>query len=257
MAESSIFWTTNGTGDGGANYTESQLVAWLRRTFIRDVTTQGVLAGYANAFAATVTGVGDTTPVEIETGAAMVYGFPYESDSMVQVEVPTPSVSTRIDRIVLRVDWAAQTVRIARIAGVEGGSAPALTQTADTTWEISLYQVSITTGGVITITADERSYCRFNTPAIDVTPSQTANVIKAGISTWIGTAAASGSMPVAFVSNFATACDYVILTPVSLGASFTVGIAAAPAVSGFTWDWTETNGTTKTVVSCHYLAIGH
>ncbi len=254
MAESSIFWTTNGTGDGGANYTESQLVAWLRRTFIRDVTTQGVLAGYANGLKVT----GTSTPVSVATGAAMVYGFPYESTGVVAVAVATPSVSTRIDRIVLRVDWTAQTVRIARVAGVEGGSAPALTQTANTTWDISLAQVAITTGGVITVT-DERSYCRFNTPAIDtdtVTPSQTANVIKAGISTWIGTAAASGSMPVAFVSNFATACDYVILTPVSLGASFTVGIAAAPAVSGFTWDWTDTDGTTHTAVSCHYLAIG-
>ena len=130
MAESSIFWTTNGTGDGGANYTESQLIAWLRRTFIRDATTQGVLAGYANGLKVT----GTTTPVSVATGAGMVYGFPYESTGAVTVDVPTPSVSTRIDRIVLRADWSAQTVRIARVAGAEGGSAPTLTQTAGATW---------------------------------------------------------------------------------------------------------------------------
>jgi len=54
------------------------------------------------------------------------------------------------------------TVRIAKINGVEGGSAPALTQTDGTKWEISLAQVSITTGGVITVT-DERAYCHFGT----------------------------------------------------------------------------------------------
>jgi len=260
MAESSIFWTTNGTGDGGANYTESQLVAWLRRTFIRDVTTQGVLAGYANAFAATVTGVGDTTPVEIETGAAMVYGYPYESDSMVQVEVPTPSVSTRIDRIVLRVDWTAQTVRIARVAGAEGGSAPALTQIAGTTWEISLAQLSVTTGGVITVT-DQRSYCHFNTTILGnqavFTGQNQASSMRAGIATVVLSAAASGTGIITLLPAFDNACDYVSLTPVSLGDSYTVGLSAAPTNEFITYDWEDTNGTTHTVFSVHYIAIGH
>jgi hypothetical protein len=73
-----------------------------------------------------------------------------------------PTGATRIDRIVLRASWAAQTVRITRIAGVENDDAPALTQTPGTTYDIPLAQVSITTGGVITIT-DERVFCVFGT----------------------------------------------------------------------------------------------
>jgi len=77
------------------------------------------------------------------------------------VVIPSPTVSTRIDRIVLRKSWVAQTVRITRIEGIEGGGAPALTQTDGTTWDIPLYQVSITTGGNITLT-DERVYIHPN-----------------------------------------------------------------------------------------------
>lgn len=256
MAESSIFWTTNGTGDGGANYTESQLVAWLRRTFIRDVTTQGVLAGYANGLAVS----GTATPVSVATGAGMVYGFPYESTGVETVTIPTPSVSTRIDRIVLRASWAAQTVRIARVAGVEGGSAPALTQTAGTTWEISLAQLSVTTGGVITVT-DQRSYCHFNTTILGnqavFTGQNQASSMRAGIATVVLSAAASGTGIITLLPAFDNACDYVSLTPVSLGDSYTVGLSAAPTNEFITYDWEDTNGTTHTVFSVHYIAIGH
>lgn len=100
-----------------------------------------------------VTGAG--SPLSVNTGRALVYGTWYENDASVSVAVPTPGAATRIDRIVLRKDWALQTVRITRIAGAEGGGAPALTQTAGVTWDMPLFQASITTGGVITLT-DER-----------------------------------------------------------------------------------------------------
>lgn len=100
---------------------------------------------------------GAASPVAVGTGRALVYGTWYENDAGVNVAIPTPAASTRIDRIVLRKDWVAQTVRITRIAGVEGGGAPAITQTAGVTWDMPVAQVSITTGGVITIT-DERDF---------------------------------------------------------------------------------------------------
>jgi hypothetical protein len=56
-------------------------------------------------------------------------------------------------------------VRLTRIVGVEGAGAPALgagtpayTQTAGTTWDTPLYQISTTTGGVISTSADDRAY---------------------------------------------------------------------------------------------------
>jgi hypothetical protein len=61
--------------------------------------------------------------------------------------------------VVLRKLWAAQTVRIVILTGVEGGGVPALTQTEGVQWEIPLAQVSITVVPAITIT-DEREFSR-------------------------------------------------------------------------------------------------
>lgn len=156
MAEGSRFWTTSGTGDGpGGGYSAANFNEFIRHAFMTDPASEGVLRGIGNNLAAS----GASSPVAINTGSALVYGFFYVSDSSVNVAIPTPTTATRIDRIVLRASWAAQTVRITRIAGTEGGGAPALTQVANTTWDIPLAQVSITTGGVITLT-DQRTYVK-------------------------------------------------------------------------------------------------
>lgn len=95
----------------------------------------------------------------VQTGIGFVQGTWHRSDANVDVTIPTPAVSTRIDRIVLRKSWAAQTVRITRIAGTEGAGVPALTQTFGTTWDVPLYQVSITVAGPGTMTlTDERVF---------------------------------------------------------------------------------------------------
>ncbi len=158
MTEDSILWTTSGTGDGASTgYTQTELIRWLRQSFISDNTDEGVAKNYLNELE--VTGV--ATPVSVDTGAAYVYGFPYWNTASVDVAIPTPTVATRIDRIVLRASWSAQTVRITRIAGTEGGGAPALTQTDGDTWDVPLAQASVTTGGVITVT-DERIFVHPN-----------------------------------------------------------------------------------------------
>jgi hypothetical protein len=157
MSEGSRFWTTNNTGDGPtAGYSAANFQQFVRETFMTNPAAEGVLYGVGNALAVS----GTSSPVAVNTGAALVYGFYYYNDASLNVAVATPAASTRIDRIVLRVSWAAQTVRVTRIAGVEGaGVAPAMTQTANTTWDIPLATVSITTGGVITVT-DARTYLK-------------------------------------------------------------------------------------------------
>ena len=148
MTENSGFWDTNDTGDGAsAGYTESEAADFFR-TLTQGSNRGGVGPDYLNELEVT----GTATPVAVNTGGAIVYGIFYVNDASVNVAIPTPSTSTRVDYIVLRASWSAQTVRITRIAGTEGAGAPSLTQNAGTTWDIPLATASITTGGVITVT---------------------------------------------------------------------------------------------------------
>lgn len=149
MTEKSYVWGGISVGDASlAPYDNDEWTDVWRKMFTYDRTYQGVFNSYANA----LVGSGSTSPVAINTGAALVDGNFYENDASVNVAVPTPSSSTRIDLIVLRKDFNAQTVRITRVAGIEGGGAPSLVQNDGVTWDVPLYQASITTGGVITLT---------------------------------------------------------------------------------------------------------
>jgi hypothetical protein len=153
MTEKSLLWTTNNTGDGvSSGYTATEFFT-LFRSWCPPTNQGAVFTDVLNELAAS----GSSSPVAINTGQALVYGIPYFNSASVNVTISTPATLTRIDRIVLRASWSAQTVRITRIAGTEGGAAPAITQNAGVTWDIPLCQVSITTGGAITLT-DEREF---------------------------------------------------------------------------------------------------
>lgn len=95
--------------------------------------------------------------VSVASGVALVNGTIYVNDASLNVSVSTPASATRIDRIILRWGSVAATVRAVRLAGTEGGAAPSLTQNS-TTYEVSLAQISTTTGGTITVTADQRGF---------------------------------------------------------------------------------------------------
>jgi len=152
----------------------------------------GVVVNKLNKLA--VTAPGSISPCTVASGWAYVYGTWYESDSAVSVSIPTPAVSTRIDRIVLRKDWAAQTLRVTRIAGTEGAGAPAITQTVGTTWDLPIAQVSITTGGVITLTDQREFIPKVSSDNFDRTsmfndaegnPSSVQNAASDGVSTYV------------------------------------------------------------------------
>lgn len=116
-----------------------------------DYTTQYVCKGVLNELAVS----GTATPISIASGEAWVYGAWYQNDAATTQAVSTPATNPRIDRLILRYDSTAQTVRIALLAGTAAASPvpPTLTQTAST-FEVSLAQVAITTGGVITVTSE-------------------------------------------------------------------------------------------------------
>lgn len=152
MTEISLPWAGQSVGDAGPYSDDDWSDVW-RKLFVQDRAVQGIIRDYLDELA--VSGV--TSPVDVETGAAIVDGKFYENDAAATIAVPTPSVSTRVDLIVLEKDFAAQTVRITREAGTEGAGAPSIVQTDGTTWQIPLAQASITTGGVITVT-DARTF---------------------------------------------------------------------------------------------------
>lgn len=164
MAESSRFWTTNATGDGPVGgYTQQQFYDFMRKVFITDQEqTRGVVLGEQGALACT----GTASPIAVAAGSAIVYGFFYENTASVNLTVTTPTVGTTGGRVILRAGWTAQTVRLVAVRNTDGQIAiPALTQSAGSTWEISLATFTITTGGVIALT-DDRKYLEIGSKVI-------------------------------------------------------------------------------------------
>jgi hypothetical protein len=283
MAESSIFWTTGVAGDGASAYTQTQVTDWLRRTFLSNPATEGVLPNYANGLAVS----GTSAPISVASGAAYVYGFPYENTSAVNLAVSTPSIGTTGHRVVLRADWTARTVRIALKSSSDGvATPPTLTQSAGTTWEISLATLTITTGGVIT-TTDTRAFAHPNIKvstamlddnsvddtkagnrvpqfyrrqggdsadwSVPGTTTQTPAAVRmqSGSARWSGSALLSGTIAVTFPVAFSNKPNIQITVRDQRAIAFAKSITA----SGFTLEWYSVH-TSYTQVDFDWLAIG-
>jgi hypothetical protein len=189
MAEWSAKWTTSGAGSGDqvAGYTQAYYKI-IYEILSACLGFEGVAAGFLNELEGTVT---SANTVQIDTGGALVDGHVYHNSAAEDVNIPNASGAgnTRIDRIVLRCDWTAFTVRLHRIAGTDAGSptAPAITQTSGTTYDILLYQALVTTAGAVTLT-DERTMATLSDDSIDsdmiqdeaVTPEKTSFFNTAG-----------------------------------------------------------------------------
>src|SRR5258706_1888033 len=147
-----MLWTTSGTGDGpSGGFTQANWVDFLRYIFGGLSSTNQAILDLSSGSDLLCSGT--ASPVAVSSGAAVVYGFFYWNTASVNVTVTTPAIGTTGFRIVLRAGWAAQTVRIALLTSSDGvASIPAVTQTAGTTWEVSLASGTITTGGVIALT---------------------------------------------------------------------------------------------------------
>jgi len=162
MTEKSWPWSTvAGLGDGSSELGEDDARLFLATRFlVQDPTEEGVCKGVLNELEVT----GAASPLAVDTGSAVCYGL-YINDASVNLTVTTPSVGTTGGRVVLQTNWAGTggagleaRTRLAVVLNSDGNAAiPALTQSAGTTWEISLATFTITTGGVITLT-DDRAY---------------------------------------------------------------------------------------------------
>ncbi len=163
MAQLSGFWTTTGdspAGDQQLSYTQSQL-AQAYKVIAACSGFEGVAPGYMNELLATVAGANTVT---INTGGAMVDGHWFYLDAALNKTIPSAvgAGNTRIDRIVLRCSWGATfKADIVILSGTNAAtpSPPAITQTSGTTYDITLWQAKVTTGGVVTLT-DERVWAK-------------------------------------------------------------------------------------------------
>lgn len=155
MVETSQPW--DGTLGGDATRAPYSAQEWLDMysDLFQSSGNKGILQGFGGELV--VTGV--ASPVSVATGASLVLGRWHHSSTIVQFAISTPGPgTTRTDRIVVRSDYVAYTVRLVRLTGAGGGAEPALTQTPGVRWEIPLAKVAIDDAGVIILT-DEREYC--------------------------------------------------------------------------------------------------
>ena len=158
MTEISRPWSGIVTGDAGPYTDDNWMDVWDSLMTLVTPTPNdfgGVFKDQLSELAPISAGV---SPLTIGTGRAIVNGSWYESDAAETIAIATPGANPRIDRIVLRKDWALQTIRLTRIAGVEGASpaVPALVQTDGVTWDVPIAQVRIPVGGSFDYIRDER-----------------------------------------------------------------------------------------------------
>lgn len=218
MAETSRFWNGTTVGDAAtapydADLEFSKVLMSLCGAAGVATNLSAVFRGELNELAVT----GAVTPVSVASGRSIVWGTWYENDAATTIAIPTPGALTRIDRIVARKSWAAQTVRLVRIAGTEGGAAPALVQVLGTTWDEPIAQVSITTGGVITIT-DQRAFVG-GSSLPPPTGTNSVLISNGGVASWASTFTIGGIVTIDGSLNVGT----------NAGASMRINVNAAAA----------------------------
>lgn len=87
--------------------------------------------------------------VQVAAGSAIVGGVMVRSTATETLSIDAAAGSVRIDRVVVRRDFSADTGTIVVKAGTPGsGNPPALTQTIGGTWEVSLALVTVAPGTV-------------------------------------------------------------------------------------------------------------
>jgi hypothetical protein len=118
-----------------------------------------------------VTAVNGNRTITVGAGEALVQGFYYRNDAnLVLTIAANTSGSLRVDRAVLRLDRAANTLLATIKQGTPGAGTPALIQVAGGTWEFPLYAINVANAAVSIISAnlvDQRAYSRWSYMALD------------------------------------------------------------------------------------------
>lgn len=147
----------------GANVTEDQ---W--RKMARHWLGTGVLAGEDNE--AEVYADSSGMQVKVRTGKAWIRGHYWESDAEETLSISAADATNdRIDRVILRVDFSANTIALAVLTGTPAASpsAPSLTQNTSQ-WEISLAQVAVAAAASTIAAGDVTDERTFAEPTGDI-----------------------------------------------------------------------------------------
>lgn len=144
----------------GTSYTEAQFNEVINRIVKND----GIL--YEGSGLQVIQHTAPAMSVDVGTGEAFIKGAWYQNTAAKTMTIETADpTNPRIDRIVLRLSWSANSIVLAVLKGTAAASpsAPTLTQTSGT-WELSLAQVRVAAGATSIVTAnitDERltAYC--------------------------------------------------------------------------------------------------
>lgn len=161
MTQRSLPWDAVSPGDAGpySSAEWAQLWQYLIGTGAHRANV-GVMLGSGDSGVDGLR-VNVTSPVssniEVTSGSALVNGRLYMNDATVTLAVTANgSGNPRIDTVILRADFTAQTVRLIVKAGTAAASPvpPTLTQVANVLWEIPLYDIAVANGFLSIAAAD-------------------------------------------------------------------------------------------------------
>lgn len=153
MAEDSAFWSGTTVGDAAsadiwkAPYSSEEWSDVWSKIFASDSSSGFVIPLHENELAVEAESPA-SMDVSVLSGVAKIRGRLYENTSTATLTIAAnASGSPRIDRIILRTSFAAQTIRLAVLQGTPGGvpALPTLTQDANT-WEVSLAYIWVANG---------------------------------------------------------------------------------------------------------------
>src|SRR5512139_3425710 len=153
MAEDSAFWGGTTVGDAAsadvwqAPYTSEEWSDIWSKMFASDSTSGFVIPLHENELAVEAENPA-SMDVSVLSGVATIRGRLYENTTTATLTIgANASGSPRIDRIVLRTSFAAQTIRLVVLQGTPGATPalPTLTQDANT-WEVSLAYIWVASG---------------------------------------------------------------------------------------------------------------
>ncbi|WJN63040.1 minor tail protein [Streptomyces phage phiScoe3] len=110
--------------------------------FFRELQDTGVV-GSSDSTSLKVTSAGTNLTLNVAIGSAIVRGHFYNNDAVATVTIAAADTTARTDRVVLRLDPAANSIVLAVIKGTAGGGVPSLNQTDTGIYEVVLANVAV------------------------------------------------------------------------------------------------------------------